>query len=107
MGVLGGCCWFTYGWLKGDQTVMSVTSVQTVLYGIYCIFYWVMTKKKFWITIKLIVLILICATLILSVHLFGMKVFHPLGVVCLILNVSDFAAPLAGLVSYFKGYGKN
>lgn len=96
-GVLGGCCWFTYGWLKGDQTVMSVTTVQSILYSTYCVFYFFMTKKKFWISIQLVALVAICTTLILSVHFFGMHVFHPLGIVCLILNVSDFAAPLAGL----------
>jgi solute carrier family 50 protein (sugar transporter) len=97
MGVLGGCCWFTYGWLKKDETVKSVTTAQCILYSIYCVFYFFMTKKKFWISIQIVALITICATLILSVHFFGMHVFHPLGVVCLILNVSDFAAPLAGL----------
>jgi len=97
MGVLGGCCWYTYGLLKGDQTVMSVTLVQTILYSTYTIFYFFMSKKKLWITIQIIVLSIICACLILSVQFFGQKVHHPLGVVCLILNVSDFAAPLAGL----------
>ncbi|KAJ1348095.1 hypothetical protein KIN20_003322 [Parelaphostrongylus tenuis] len=32
-----------------------------------------------------------------QVKLFGMKVFHPLGIVCMTLNIADFAAPLAGL----------
>lgn len=76
---------------------MSVTTAQMILYSIYCVFYFFMTKKKFWITIKLIILIAICVSLVLSVHFFGMHIFHPLGIVCLILNVSDFAAPLAGI----------
>lgn len=68
---------------------MSVTTAQCILYSIYCVFYFFMTKKKFWITIKLIALIATCGSLIVSVHFLGMKIFHPLGVVCLILNVSD------------------
>ncbi|KAK6043744.1 mtN3/saliva family protein [Cooperia oncophora] len=31
------------------------------------------------------------------VKFFGMKVFHPLGIICMTLNIADFAAPLAGL----------
>ncbi|KAH7698370.1 Protein SWT-3, partial [Aphelenchoides avenae] len=46
MGVLGGCCWLTYGWLKGDQTVQYVTTTQCILYGVYTVFYFFMTKKK-------------------------------------------------------------
>ncbi|KAI6207049.1 Sugar transporter SWEET1 [Aphelenchoides besseyi] len=93
MGVLGGY----YGWLKHDQTVMSVTTAQCILYSVYCVYYFFMSRKKFWISIKIVALIAICASLILSVHFFGMKVFHPLGIVCLTLNIGDFAAPLAGL----------
>ena len=26
-----------------------------------------------------------------------MKIYHPLGMICLALNIGDFAAPLAGL----------
>lgn len=97
MGVLGGMCWFCYGWMKGDQTVMSVTSAQIILYSVYTCYYFYMSRKKFWISIKIIALIVICTCLVLSVHFFGMKVFHPLGIVCLTLNIGDFAAPLAGL----------
>ena len=53
---------------------------------------------QFWITIKLIALITTCATLISLTHFFGHKIFHPLGIVCMILNASDFGAPMAGLV---------
>jgi solute carrier family 50 protein (sugar transporter) len=97
MGVLGGTCWLTYGILKNDETVKYVTSAQVVLYTIYVIFYFFMSKKKFWITIKILVLITICVSLGAAVHFFGMKVFHPLGIVCMTLNTMDFAAPLAGL----------
>jgi hypothetical protein len=61
---------------------------------------------KFWITVKIIALAAICTSLILSVHFFGKKFFHPLGVICLILNVSDFAAPLAGLKVVIRRKGK-
>uniref|UniRef100_A0AC34F9G1 Sugar transporter SWEET1 n=1 Tax=Panagrolaimus sp. ES5 TaxID=591445 RepID=A0AC34F9G1_9BILA len=79
MGVLGGTCWLTYGWLKKDGTVMYVTTAQL------------------WISIKIVALTITCASLLASVHFFGMTVFHPLGVVCLALNIADFGAPLAGL----------
>lgn len=46
MGVLGGTCWLTYGYLKHDMTVMYVTSAQVVLYSTYVVFYFFMTKKK-------------------------------------------------------------
>uniref|UniRef100_A0A7E4UQB4 Sugar transporter SWEET1 n=1 Tax=Panagrellus redivivus TaxID=6233 RepID=A0A7E4UQB4_PANRE len=97
MGVLGGCCWLTYGYLKGDHTVMYVTSAQCVLYSSYVVFYFFMTKNKFWISIKIIALVTICGSLIASVYFFGQKVFHPLGIVCMTLNTADFGAPLAGL----------
>jgi solute carrier family 50 protein (sugar transporter) len=97
MGVLGGCCWLTYGWLKGDGTVMYVTTAQVILYSIYVVFYFFMTKKKLWISIKIVALVATCAALLSSVYFFGHHVYHPLGVVCLTLNIADFGAPLAGL----------
>ncbi|KJH51731.1 mtN3/saliva family protein [Dictyocaulus viviparus] len=97
MGVLGGCCWMTYGYLKNDHTVLVVTGCQVILYSSYSIFYWFMSKDKLWITIKVSMVLALCATLIFSVRLFGMKVFHPLGIICMTLNIGDFAAPLAGL----------
>ncbi|ULT96893.1 hypothetical protein L3Y34_005017 [Caenorhabditis briggsae] len=97
MGVVGGCCWMTYGWLKNDGTVKWVTGCQVILYTTYTIFYWCMTKKKLWITLKVLGVIGICTSLVLGVHFFGMKIFHPLGIVCLTLNIADFAAPLGGI----------
>jgi solute carrier family 50 protein (sugar transporter) len=97
MGVLGGTCWLTYGWLKGDGTVMYVTTAQVILYSTYVVFYFFMTKKKLWISIKIVALVITCAALLASVHFFGHTVFHPLGFVCLTLNIADFGAPLAGL----------
>ncbi|KAK5984643.1 hypothetical protein GCK32_014472 [Trichostrongylus colubriformis] len=94
MGVLGGCCWMTYGYLKNDQTVLVVTGCQVILYLTYSMFYWFMSKDKFWITVKVGVVVALCTALILSVKFFGMKVFHPLGIVCMTLNIADFAAPL-------------
>jgi len=97
MGVLGGTCWLTYGYLKGDYTVMYVTSAQVILYSSYVVFYFFMTKKKFWISVKIIALITTCLSLMGSVYFFGQKVFHPLGFVCMTLNAADFGAPLGGL----------
>uniref|UniRef100_A0A183BZ90 Sugar transporter SWEET1 n=1 Tax=Globodera pallida TaxID=36090 RepID=A0A183BZ90_GLOPA len=97
MGVLGGTCWCVYGYLKKDHTVMYVTGAQIVLYSIYTVFYWFMTKKKLMISIKVATLVVICASLVALVHFFDHKVFHPLGIICMTLNTMDFAAPLAGL----------
>uniref|UniRef100_A0A914I3N8 Sugar transporter SWEET1 n=1 Tax=Globodera rostochiensis TaxID=31243 RepID=A0A914I3N8_GLORO len=97
MGVLGGTCWCVYGYLKKDHTVMYVTGAQIVLYSIYTVFYWFMTKKKLMISIKVATLVAICASLVALVHFFDHKVFHPLGIICMTLNTMDFAAPLAGL----------
>ncbi|CAA94322.1 Sugar transporter SWEET1 [Caenorhabditis elegans] len=97
MGVVGGCCWMTYGWLKNDGTVKWVTGCQVILYTTYTIFYWCMTKKKLYISLKVLGVIGICTSLVLAVHFFGMKIFHPLGIVCLTLNIADFAAPLGGI----------
>ena len=97
MGVVGGSCWWTYGFLKHDQTLLYVTSTQVVLYSLYLIFYWFMTFNKLKISLKCGAVVSICVSLYLLVHFFGMKVHHPLGAVCLCLNVADFAAPLAGL----------
>uniref|UniRef100_A0A0M3ICE5 Sugar transporter SWEET1 n=1 Tax=Ascaris lumbricoides TaxID=6252 RepID=A0A0M3ICE5_ASCLU len=97
MGVVGGSCWWAYGYLKKDQTVLYVTSVQVILYSSYLVFYWVMTKKKLMITLKVAAVVAICSGLYLMVRCFSMKVYHPLGVICLCLNVADFAAPLANV----------
>ncbi|KHJ75479.1 mtN3/saliva family protein [Oesophagostomum dentatum] len=56
-----------------------------------------MSRDKLWITIKVATVLSLCTALVLSVKFFGMKVFHPLGIVCMTLNIGDFAAPLAGL----------
>ncbi|KAE9553189.1 hypothetical protein FO519_003585 [Halicephalobus sp. NKZ332] len=97
MGVLGGTCWLTYGYLKKDYTVMYVTTAQVFLYSSYVVFYFFMTKKKFWISIKIAALVATCSALIACVYLFGQTVFHPLGIICMTLNTADFGAPLAGL----------
>ncbi|VDN03391.1 unnamed protein product [Thelazia callipaeda] len=76
MGVVGGSCWWAYGYVKNDQTVICVTSVQVVLYTSYLIFYWIMSKNKY--TLKIMPPAIVCIT-------------------CIFLNVADFAAPLAGI----------
>uniref|UniRef100_A0A0N5AMI0 Sugar transporter SWEET1 n=1 Tax=Syphacia muris TaxID=451379 RepID=A0A0N5AMI0_9BILA len=50
MGVVGGSCWWTYGFLKHDQTLLYVTSTQVVLYSSYLIFYWFMTQNKIYLS---------------------------------------------------------
>ncbi|CAJ0937182.1 unnamed protein product, partial [Mesorhabditis belari] len=97
MGILGGTCWLWYGWLKGDNTVLVVTSTQVFLYFSYSIFYWFMTRNKFWITIKFLLILCLCGTIGGFTYHFKEKVFHPLGFLCMTLNAADFAAPLAGL----------
>ncbi|KAK0399425.1 hypothetical protein QR680_003041 [Steinernema hermaphroditum] len=97
MGVVGGSCWLTYGYLKNDHTVMYVTGTQVFLYSSYTVFYFIMTKKKFWISVKIAVVVTLCVTLFALTHFFGHKVFHPLGIICMTLNTADFGAPLAGL----------
>uniref|UniRef100_A0A1I8ABJ6 Sugar transporter SWEET1 n=1 Tax=Steinernema glaseri TaxID=37863 RepID=A0A1I8ABJ6_9BILA len=97
MGVVGGSCWLTYGYLKNDHTVMYVTGTQVFLYSSYTVFYFIMTQKKFWISVKIAVVIALCSTLFALTHFFGHKVFHPLGIICMTLNTADFGAPLAGL----------
>ena len=97
MGVVGGSCWFAYGYLKKDYTVLYVTGTQIILYSTYSVFYWFMTKNKLWISLKCAAVLALCASLAGSIYLFDHKVFHPLGVVCMTLNAADFAAPLAGL----------
>uniref|UniRef100_A0A914RGS3 Sugar transporter SWEET n=1 Tax=Parascaris equorum TaxID=6256 RepID=A0A914RGS3_PAREQ len=71
--VCRGSCWWAYGYLKKDQTVLYVTSVQVVLYSSYLVFYWIMTKKKLMITLKVAAVVAICSGLYLMVHCFGMK----------------------------------
>jgi hypothetical protein len=73
--------------------------LSTIIASFLC-FYWAMTKKKFWITIKVLVLAAVCSALVAMVHIFGHQVFHPLGIVCMTLNTMDFGAPLAGLVRF-------
>uniref|UniRef100_A0AC35U7J6 Sugar transporter SWEET1 n=1 Tax=Rhabditophanes sp. KR3021 TaxID=114890 RepID=A0AC35U7J6_9BILA len=97
MGVLGGTCWLAYGYLKPDNTVLCVTSVQCVMYVFYSLFYWFMTKDKLWITFQIGAIYSICGSLIAAVYFFGHKVYHPLGIVCVTLNAMDFGAPLAGI----------
>ncbi|PAV86736.1 hypothetical protein WR25_20947 isoform B [Diploscapter pachys] len=104
MGVLGGCTQMSYGMLRGYNTVIWVTSCQIALYSVYTIFYWIMSKNKLWITLKIFAMVVFCAGIISSVHFFGMKIFHPLGIFCLTLNVADFAAPLAGLRVVIRRY---
>lgn len=53
---------------------------------------------QFWISMKIILLVSVCGSLIALVRFFGHKVYHPLGIICMTLNAMDFAAPLAGIV---------
>jgi peptidoglycan/LPS O-acetylase OafA/YrhL len=76
-GVLGGSMWLTYGLLKKDQTVIWVTSVQIVLYSTYCVFYFFMTKQKLWVAVRMGALLCVCAGLVASYFLLGMKIYYP------------------------------
>ena len=40
--IYSGCCWACYGQLKNDKTVISVTTVQCILYSVYTVFYFFM-----------------------------------------------------------------
>ena len=54
--IFSGTCWMVYGYLKKDKTVEYVTFTQIVLYSVYTVFYWIMTKKKViinWIPLQL------------------------------------------------------
>ncbi|CAJ0937591.1 unnamed protein product, partial [Mesorhabditis belari] len=63
MGILGGTCWLWYGWLKGDNTVIGRHVDSSFLYFSYSIFYWFMTRNKFWITIKFLLILCLCGTI--------------------------------------------
>uniref|UniRef100_A0A914CRW6 Sugar transporter SWEET n=1 Tax=Acrobeloides nanus TaxID=290746 RepID=A0A914CRW6_9BILA len=80
MGVLGGVCWFSYGYLKSEKTVLYVTSVQVTLYSSYLIFYWIMTKEKLWISVKILTLICIGTIIGSMAYFFQQHVYHPLGI---------------------------
>ncbi|CAJ0579972.1 unnamed protein product, partial [Mesorhabditis spiculigera] len=102
MGILGGTCWMSYGYLKGDHTVMYVTGTQIILYTSYTLFYWFMTKDKFGITLKVLFIVILSTSIAASSYHFRMAVFHPLGWLCMTLNAADFAAPLAGLKTVIR-----
>uniref|UniRef100_A0A914ENH4 Sugar transporter SWEET1 n=1 Tax=Acrobeloides nanus TaxID=290746 RepID=A0A914ENH4_9BILA len=84
MGVLGGVCWFSYGYLKSEKTVLYVTSVQVTLYSSYLIFYWIMTKEKLWISVKILILICICTIIGSMAYFFQQHVYHPLGILYIV-----------------------
>lgn len=44
--IFRGICWLAYGFLKNDATLQYVTGAQVMLYSVYTVFYFFMTKKK-------------------------------------------------------------
>ncbi|MFH4980339.1 hypothetical protein AB6A40_007048 [Gnathostoma spinigerum] len=96
-GVLSGCFWLRYGFLKMDMTMISVNVCAVTLMTIYLAFYFCFTESKCWITVSITILIFMISLMAFFVQIFGMKSMHPLGFSCMILNIINFGAPLAGI----------
>ncbi|KAL3982448.1 Sugar efflux transporter for intercellular exchange family protein [Acanthocheilonema viteae] len=97
MGVVGAIYWLRYGLMKMDYTMIAVNIFAATLMGLYLIFYYFMTKKKFWISIEVCAVIFLISVMLLLVQIFGHDIFHPLGFTCMTFNILNFGAPLAGL----------
>ncbi|VDK75646.1 unnamed protein product [Litomosoides sigmodontis] len=93
----GAVYWLRYGVMKMDYTMIAVNIFAAALMGLYLIFYYFMTKEKFWISIEVCAVIFLISLMLLLVQIFEHDIFHPLGFICMTFNILNFGAPLAGL----------
>ncbi|VDP51745.1 unnamed protein product [Soboliphyme baturini] len=100
---LVGICyfWLQYGFLKQDRTIILVNTIGLVLQLLYTLIFYLYANSKRQITTLIFISAVACSCL--SVYLRYMSrdletVTSQLGMMCLLLNILNFAAPFAVLV---------
>ncbi|PAV87844.1 hypothetical protein WR25_06079 isoform B [Diploscapter pachys] len=95
MGLIGGAFWLQYGFLKWDYVMITVNVVSVSLFMGYCIFFLVLASKKRTFAIHF-GLVLISISAMLFWCNISPNIDH-LGFICMMFNIINFGAPLAGL----------
>ncbi|PAV86742.1 hypothetical protein WR25_20948 [Diploscapter pachys] len=90
-----GAFWLQYGFLKGDYVMITVNVVSVSLFMGYCIFFLVLASKKRTFSIHF-GLVLISISAMLFWCNISPNIDH-LGFICMMFNIINFGAPLAGL----------
>ncbi|KAI6176104.1 Sugar transporter SWEET [Aphelenchoides bicaudatus] len=97
MGFLGGSYWLRYGFLRADLTMISVNVVGVTLMGFYLLFYTYYSESRVGTLTKIAVVVAIISGMLVLVELYGVQIVDPLGFTCMIFNIVNFGAPLAGV----------
>jgi solute carrier family 50 protein (sugar transporter) len=97
MGLLGGAFWLRYGFLKSDNTMITVNAVGVTLMTIYTIFYIYFSKEKGSILLQFFTVLGLIGIMALLVEIYGWAIINFLGFVCMSFNIVNFGAPLAGM----------
>ncbi|KAI6234568.1 Skp1-related protein [Aphelenchoides fujianensis] len=102
MGFLGGSFWLRYGFLKSDSTMITVNCVGVVMMALYLIFYAYYSDSKVSTISQIVVVVMIIASMLILVEIYGMAVIDALGLVSMGFNIINFGAPLAGVQIVIK-----
>lgn len=89
-------CWFGYGELRNDETVLFVNAVGFIVQALYFMYYYKKTRIKTQLKRLAAMEVLICITtywFVRSNYTQDVKE-NVLGLICMILNVSSIGSPL-------------
>jgi len=105
MGFISGFFWLRYGFLKEDNSVLTVNTIGVTSQLLYLMYFYSYTRVKTSIHRQLALVIACSLGMVVYVHLNlstpQVAISH-LGMMCMILNIITFAAPLAGLRDVIK-----
>jgi len=101
MGVVGCLAWLCYGLMRADTAVTVVNGVGLALEIAYMIFYWRYTQNRRGLNRSMWALAAVTLLVAMYINMTAasdeLMALRDLGVVCMALNIANYAAPLAGL----------
>uniref|UniRef100_A0AC34RD75 Sugar transporter SWEET n=1 Tax=Panagrolaimus sp. JU765 TaxID=591449 RepID=A0AC34RD75_9BILA len=97
-------CWFGYGIIRDDNTIILVNSIGLLCQSLYLAYYYKKTRIK-----KRLNRLLSLELLILLITLWFIQCDHPkdekeniLGIICMLLNIATIGSPLADVGTVIK-----
>lgn len=106
LGTVGGAFWLRYGIFKSDSTVITINVIGFVLEFAYLLFYWYHTRNRTNLNRQIFSLLLVTAGMLYYVNANGASdpegTIANLGMLCVVFNVLNFAAPLSGLADVVR-----
>ena len=102
LGTIGCVFWLRYGFLRVDNSVVTINGIGFFLQVAYLLFYYSYSRSRATLHRRILVLLAMTAAMLLYVRRLeeegrAASAVDHLGLMCLTLNILNLGAPLAGL----------